>query len=519
MVQDQTDPATKTDASVLFRLKVAAGIIMGLRVHDFRAAGTYIREVMPGENYLLRVCRFLGWALGLMFVDIPDALTTSTFAKPVSRTPFWLTAKCPLANHPWENDPQAALPDEVDTVVIGAGFSGGSCAYHWSKNAPADRTMAVLEMDDPASGSSGRNEGAVVMGRYYTKIRDTVLRDLPRKRADLGESDRVKLACQFAHAYCNAAYHSSELIAETIASEGFDCEYTRNGWVEAKEDHMLAEAEESVKVGREAGFDDRVMISAKEITEKTGMRTNNPGSFSQGCGAWQPAQWVWCLFQSALRHPHVKLFTRTKVLEVSDAGETYHVKTNRGVIRARYVINAIESYTSLLHPQFRGALSVRQTQAAVGEGGPEAMKPNLVIAGPKAFWAREDDAVLFGTDSTIIPYQKAGQNKPSRFLTKFFLSHMNEMYGRSTVHVTNEWSGSVSYTNDEFPVIGKLDKKRQYMIGGMVGSGSNISFNAGRCLVGRVLGADENSDDYPPEYFSPTRILDPQNHSWPPLEE
>ena len=206
-------------------------------------------------------------------------------------------------------------------------------------------------------------------------------------------------------------------------------------------------------------------------------------------------------------------------MEVSDAGEYYHVQTNRGVVRARYVINAIESYTSLLHPQFRSALAVRQTQAAVGEGGPEAMKPHVVIGGPKAFWGRKTESVLFGTDLTVIPYQKAGQNKPSRFLTKFFLSHMNEMYGQSTVHVTNEWSGSVSYTNDEFPVIGKLDNKRQYMIGGMAGSGSNVSFNAGRCLVGRVLGADENSDDYPPEYFSPTRILDPQNHPWPELEE
>ena len=44
-------------------------------------------------------------------------------------------------------------------------------------------------------------------------------------------------------------------------------------------------------------------------------------------------------------------------------------------------------------------------------------------------------------------------------------------------------------------------------------------FNAGRCLVKRVLGGGENEDDYSPEYFSPTRILDPQNHSWPVLQE
>lgn len=474
---------------------------------------------MPGKYYLVRVCKFVKWALGLMFINIPEIMTTSTFEKPVSRTPFWLLARNPLENHPWADEPDSQLPAEVDTVVIGAGFSGGSCAYHWSKNAPPERQLVVLEMDDPASGSSGRNEGAVVMGRYYTKIRDTVLDNLPNWRSDLNPTDQKKLANQFAHAYCTASYHSSELIAETIAKEGFDCDYHRNGWVEAKYDHMLEETEESVAVGRETGFDDRIIISPEEVTEKTGMRTKNPGSFSRGCGCWHPAKWVWCLFQAALRQSHVKLFTRTKVLQVRDVGEAYEVKTNRGTIRTRYVINAIESYTATLHPQFKNRLIVRQTQAAVGRGGPAAMKPHVVIAGPEAFWAREGESVLFGTDGTIIPYHKAGQNKPSRFLTKFFLSHMQDVYGPSEIHIANEWSGSVGFTPDQFPAIGKIDGKRQYMIGGMVGSGSNVSFNAGRCIVGRVLGADENSDDYPPEYFSPTRILDPQNHPWPKLQE
>ena len=42
-------------------------------------------------------------------------------------------------------------------AVIGAGFTGSACAYHWSKQDDG-RTMAVLEMNEAASGASGRNE-------------------------------------------------------------------------------------------------------------------------------------------------------------------------------------------------------------------------------------------------------------------------------------------------------------------------------------------------------------------------
>lgn len=81
--------------------------------------------------------------------------------------------------------------------------------------------------------------------------------------------------------------------------------------------------------------------------------------------------------------------------------------------------------------------------------------------------------------------------------------------------VTHEWSGTVSYTPDEYPIVGLMDGHRQYIIGGMAGSGTGVSFNAARCVVNRILGFTDEPDDYPPEYFAPTRLLDPQHHTWP----
>src|SRR5690606_29795995 len=116
----------------------------------------------------------------------------------------------------------ARLPEAVDTVVIGAGFTGASLAYHWMKKAPADRTLVVLEKDEAASGASGRNQGTIVMGRYFTMVRDTVRPYLDRVRPDLSPFQRQRLAEQFADVYCTAAEYNADLIERTVREEGFD---------------------------------------------------------------------------------------------------------------------------------------------------------------------------------------------------------------------------------------------------------------------------------------------------------
>src|SRR4030095_14156314 len=144
--------------------------------------------------------------------------------KPVSKTPIWLAQGNPLANHPWTRNPQAQLPCKARVVVIGAGFTGASLAYHWAKHDARD-LMVVLEMGDPASGASGRNAGEVVMGRYFAMVYKSVLSYLPRLRPDLSGQDSAKLARLFASAYCKAAYKNADLIEKTILEEGFECDY------------------------------------------------------------------------------------------------------------------------------------------------------------------------------------------------------------------------------------------------------------------------------------------------------
>ena len=510
------DPTPKP--GIFRRLKVALGLIFGLRKPDFQAAGTYVKKRYPDQSFVARWWRFLGWTLHQMFVSIPENLQHLKIDGPVSATPMWLLDDNPLANHPWTNDPAARLPERADTLIIGAGFTGAALAYHWSKKAPAGRLAVVLEMDDPASGSSGRNEGLVVMGRYFKMVRDTVLKSLGTVRSDLDNDQREQLSAQFATAYCRAAYRNADLIEKTIRCEGFDCDYARAGWIQGQEADKQESLQNSVKMALDSGFADWTQITPAEALEKSGMSLQHNAGFSLAAASWHPAKWVWCLLQAALRQPTVALFTRTRVAQVEDQGEHYLVHTGRGTIQARHLVYATESYTPRLLQQFHDAILPMHEQAASGDGGPGNMKPHIGISGSWFFAGRYGKRVLFGSGGSRLPDHEAGRNRPSRFLTKYIAGEMKQNFGAYRLHLKNEWSGTVGYTPDEFPIVGLVDGKRSYIIGGMCGSGSGVSFNGGRCIANRILNRTDEQDDYPAAYFAPSRLLEPENHPWPNLE-
>ena len=118
-----------------------------------------------------------------MVKEIPDALQRTRFVEPVSKTPIWLGGPDPFENYPFSHQPEAKLPDAVDVAVIGAGLVGSGAAYHWSKM--GNTKLIVLEQNGVASGSAGRNQGLVVMGRHFYMVYETVNSYLKRKHPEM----------------------------------------------------------------------------------------------------------------------------------------------------------------------------------------------------------------------------------------------------------------------------------------------------------------------------------------------
>ena len=135
------------------RLRTALALIADIRGKDCLTAVEFMKLVYPNQRPLIQALKFAGWSLNLVWSKMPDALRHVTIDRNISKTPYWQTAPNPLANHPWADSPDAALPTEADAVVIGAGFGGSSVAYHWSKQ--ADGNLVILDSMDPRERVGG----------------------------------------------------------------------------------------------------------------------------------------------------------------------------------------------------------------------------------------------------------------------------------------------------------------------------------------------------------------------------
>ena len=503
---------------LIHKLKVVFGILIQLRSRDFKSATSFMVYFYPEDNFLSRLVKFTLWSLNQIFNAIPKAMENTTFASDISSTSIWLADENPLEDFPWKQNSSSELPKSVEVVVIGAGFTGAGCAYHWSKLGKGK--MVVLEMNQAASGASGRNEGVVVMGRYFSFVKTMIESNLIKTHASLNNKEIEQMASQFATAYVQSSYTNAEMIEKTIIDEGFDCDYSKNGWIQPYSEKNQDNLQHSINEGLEAGFDDWTKINPEEALSLSGIRISTDSGFSKGAATWHPAKWVWSLLGVAVKSDHVDLFTNTKVESVKDSGEYYVVNTTRGKVQARYIINATESYTALLHPSFTNKLYPKQTQGFFAKDGPTNMKERVAMGGTHGWFGRVPGTggYIAGSDGKRVAHNKAGVIDPSRFITKFLVGHVHEYFGAAPSTVQSEWTCTAGFTDDEYPIVGTIDNKRQYIIAGMCGSGSGVHFNASKNIVCKIADI-KNIDCYPEQYFSPNRILNPNTHKWPEIED
>ena len=498
----------------LRRVRVLVGLLFCLRGRDVPSARQLMNTRFAGVGQPLRFLRLLAWAFDVMWRKIPEAMHLISLDKDLSTTPYWLTAPNPLANHPWESDGQAKLPETADVVVVGAGFGGASVAYHWSKQ--GSKPLVVLERNEAASGAAGRNGGIVVMagGNYHGYyVHDPVFNYMSQKYPELSENERKQRAADFVAVYVDAVQASHQMIKRTLAEEGINCDYEQRGWVFFADEVTHEKLEASLQMGDRLNHSDWVRRSPAEIASRCGVSTELTGAESVGAATWHPAKWVWGLLQRAIESPSVELFTRTTVTAVERDGEGYVVKTDRGSIRARHVVNATESHTCSVFANFTrkvpDLVTPHKEQGMHASGGPPTLTPQVGISGPLGWYTRvAAGGMVFGSDHTPVGQHQAGMNSPSRFITLYRAAAFGENWTPEELRVTHEWTGTTSTTPDKFPIVGLLDDCGLYMIGGFAGAGSAVSFNAGDTIVQRILGKRSDPEYHPEEFFSVERFRD-----------
>src|ERR1700722_12814428 len=225
--------------------------------------------------------------------------TAQPIGLPLDDRPFWHRAPNPLAGP--RSRPE--LPRSCDVLIIGAGLTGASAAYHLAKSGA--RKVVVIDQGDPAAEASGRNgvnfellpENSV--GAYEGFARER-FRFLRRRYRDVPVEIARAVSERHASLVLGIAVRNRGLLRRIILDEGIDCDFSPRGWL-----HLACTEREEEALCEEVSFaaqhGERIEIwSRRRIREEFGFESAYLGRFIPGDGTYHPAKYVYGLMGRAL---------------------------------------------------------------------------------------------------------------------------------------------------------------------------------------------------------------------------
>jgi glycine/D-amino acid oxidase-like deaminating enzyme len=413
---------------------------------------------------------------------------------PLDDTPYWLRGEQPLA----EFRSHARLEGSVDVLVIGAGLTGASAAYHL---AGRGARVAVVDAGDPACEASGRNGGnfELVPENSVGDYRGLVQERLKLSGGDVARAERE------ASAVLNLTLQNRRRMRELIESDSIDCDYCPAGWL-----FIASDAEIESGLLEEAPFieahgADVELWTPERTHAELGFVTRHRSRFLPGDGSYHPFKYACGLLECALRRG-AELYSRLPVVELGDGDVT----TAEGRVAARCVVVATNAFTRALQPDL--PIDPYQSQVMVTEDVEDRTGGRIVTCeeGPVYFnqprgGLRDGRAPLVfgGGDDRPLEDPRSRERVPAvhRLLVELRDRYFPELQGRPP---SAEWIGPMGFTPDQLPAIGVL-RRGVVVAAGFSGYGGSYTTAAGEAagilaLTGKAppwLAAD---------VFSPARF-------------
>ena len=443
--------------------------------------------------------------------------STQGISLPISDQPFWFRAGHPLANY--QSAP--TLPPSVDVLIIGAGLTGASAAYHLGP-AVRDRSLqvAVIDRGDPATEASGRNGGSFELlpqnsvGLYQGLARERLQYLLHVYRSVPIEVLRAESERQ-ASLVLGMALRNRDRLQQIIDDESIDCDFSPRGWMylahtDSEEQAMCEEVMLAAQHGQ------RIELwSRRKIFEEFDIRTDFVGRFIPGDGTYHPFKYVCGVISAALKSG-VELFTRVRVKRIrSMSPDRHYVTTDRGRIVARRVIVATNAFTRELLPEMR-SISPRQSQIMLTEHALDRARGRIITTeqGPAFFnqpraGARNGRAPLLFGGGNDRPMKNPASRRRSPGIHNLLLRLRDRYYPELCGQPpTSEWVGPMAFTPDALPAVGFV-RPGVILAAGFNGYGGSYTTAAGQASAEMAL-TDESPDWTPQDVFSPRRFLSKQ---------
>ena len=353
-----------------------------------------------------------------------------------------------------------------DVVVVGGGIVG---SYAARLLRAAGRDVVLLEARDIARGATGRNAGMVLLGladSYAVAIKRWG-RETARELWGLTATNRER---------------TRALLAELgVPSE--PCGSLILAGDEAEADDLARSATALAEDGFAVAYHPRDPLGRVFVAglAQPDDLTLDPVRFTGAIAAAATAEGVTILRDS-------EVFA----IEQGAGGAGLTIRSRRATVRCGAALLATNAYSALLHPFFAGLIRPVRAQMLATAPAPRVLT-TAVYANRGYEYIRQlaDGRILLGGGRAGFREAEIGyvdETTPSlqAFLEGFLRRHFPEV----DAPVTHRWSGTMGFTPDGIPLVGRLpDLPGVWFAAGFGGHGLGIGLvSAERAVAGLLHG-------------------------------
>ena len=371
--------------------------------------------------------------------------------------------------------PPLAGDTTCDVAVIGAGYSGLSCALHLAERG---YDVVVLDAHRVGWGASGRNGGQVGTGQRLEQ-------DELEKR--VGES--------LARQAWDVAAQATALVKDLVQRHGIECDL-KPGALHVNhrarfDRHTRAYVD---FLNERYGYREIRYVPPDELAGMLGARGYSGGSLDVGAGHLHPLNYALGIAAAALSKG-ARIHERSEVIEVTP-GDPVRLRTASGTLRARHVVYACNGYLGDLDGRVAARVMPINNFIIATEPLDEARARTLIrddvcVADSRFvinyYRLSADKRLLFGGGETY------GYRFP-RDIKAFVRRPMLEVYPQlADLGIDYGWGGTLAITMSRLPHFERLDGNR-LSISGYSGSGVAMATCAGAVAAEAIDGVATRFD-------------------------
>jgi len=373
---------------------------------------------------------------------------------------------------------------DADVVIIGAGYTGLSCALHLAKDHGIKAT--VLEANGTAWGCSGRNAGFILNSSGRMSF----------------QAMEAKWGKRTMHQILGEMNEGVERVNALIA-QGIDCQPQAKGYIKIAHKASKFELLKQQVGVHKALFNKEVEVLTREQLHEDYMADQNAYGairFSDGYGV-HPLKLAWG-YQKLAQLAGVKIHTHSPVQHIEKQNNQVLLRTPSANVKAQKVIIASNGYTptglhALVHQKTLPVLSQIIVTEQLTEEQLAACNfySSNVVMDTRAlkYYYRKlpDNRILFGGRGAI-----TGEGAKDPYFANRLLNVLQSSFPALTeLKIDYAWSGWICMSLDDIPHVYQDKEKQIFYSMGYCGSGVSFSVQAGKRLADKV--AEQEVPDIP----------------------